>query len=155
MAKEIERKFLVEQALWKPHSEGISIRQGYLNSDPERVVRVRTKGEKAFMTVKGKNEGIVRAEFEYQIPYQDAEQMFFLCEQPLIEKRRYEEIYYGNLWEIDCFFGDNKGLIVAEIELKSQEESFIKPAWVGDEVSSDSRYYNSNLRKNPYREWKK
>lgn len=155
MAKEIERKFLVKPGLWQPQDAGTTIRQGYLSSAKERVVRVRTKGSKAFITVKGITKGIARSEFEYQIPMEDADAMLTdLCEQPLIEKVRYLETYGGHTWEIDKFFGDNDGLIVAEVELANEETILEKPAWVGEEVSADPRYFNSNLIQKPYRQWK-
>lgn len=153
MAAEIERKFLVKEG-WQPQTEGVRIAQGYLSSVPERTVRVRIKGEKGFLTVKGRNEGTRRAEFEYEIPLLDAEAMLALCEQPLIEKRRFLESYGGFTWEVDVFAGANEGLVVAEIELLTEDAAFIKPHWIGAEVSGDVRYYNSSLIHHPYREWK-
>lgn len=153
MAAEIERKFLVKEG-WQPQTEGVRIAQGYLSSVPERTVRVRIKGEKGFLTVKGRNEGTRRAEFEYEIPLLDAEAMLALCEQPLIEKRRFLESYGGFTWEVDVFTGANEGLVVAEIELPTEDAAFIKPHWIGAEVSGDVRYYNSSLIHHPYREWK-
>ena len=153
MAAEIERKFLVKEG-WRPQTEGVRIAQGYLSSVPERTVRVRIKGEKGFLTVKGRNEGIRRAEFEYEIPLLDAETMLTLCEQPLIEKRRCLVPYGGFTWEVDVFAGANEGLIVAEIELPQEDAVFEKPDWIGQEVSGDVRYYNSSLIHHPYREWK-
>lgn len=153
MAKEIEKKYLVKKELWQPKDEGICIRQGYLSSVKERVVRVRIKGEKGFLTVKGANHGIERLEFEYEIPLADAQAMLELCEQPRIEKIRYHEVFAGQLWEIDKFFGANEGLLVAEIELDAAEEEVVLPAWAGKEVSAEERYYNSNLIKRPYEIW--
>lgn len=155
MGKEIERKFLVKPGMWQASSSGVTIRQGYLSSAKERVVRVRTKGEKAFITIKGITKGIARSEFEYTIPTADADAMLTnLCEQPLIEKTRYTEQYGDHVWEIDYFFGDNDGLIVAEVELTSENDKLVKPDWVGEEVSADPRYFNSNLIQNPYCNWK-
>lgn len=153
MAAEIERKFLVKED-WRPQVQGVRIAQGYLSSVPERTVRVRIKGQKGYLTVKGRNTGIRRAEFEYEIPLSDAEAMLTLCEQPLIEKWRYLEPYGGFTWEVDVFSGANEGLIVAEIELPAENASFAKPGWAGQEVSGDARYYNSSLIHHPYREWK-
>ena len=155
MAKEIEKKYLVKKELWQPKDEGVCIRQGYLSSLKERVVRVRIRGTKGFLTVKGANHGIERLEFEYEIPLADAQAMLELCEQPLIEKTRYHEVIERHLWEIDCFFGMNDGLMVAEIELPTAEAHFKLPEWAGTEVSGDERYYNSNLIAQPYSVWKK
>lgn len=153
MAQEIERKFLVK-ANWQPTTVGTRIAQGYLNRDPERTVRVRIRQNKGYLTIKGKNEGISRLEFEYEIPLAEAEQLLLLCEQPLVEKMRYVEHYGDFAWEVDVFSGANEGLIVAEIELPTKETVFTKPSWLGKEVSGDSRFYNSNLIKNPYKQWK-
>ena len=155
MGREIERKYLVRPQLWQPCGEGVEIRQGYLSSQKLRTVRVRTKGTEAFLTVKGPTCGITRAEFEYSIPFADACSMLQeLCEQPLIEKRRYLEEYAGHTWEIDCFFGENDGLIVAEVELQNAAEPLQLPAWAGAEVSDDPRYFNSNLIWRPYSSWR-
>ncbi|MDT8899849.1 CYTH domain-containing protein [Anaeroselena agilis] len=154
MAKEIERKYLVKPGAWTPSAGGTTIRQGYLSSVKERVVRVRTKGTKAFLTIKGLTTGISRSEFEYEIPVQDADLLLTnLCEQPLIEKIRHKEVYMGHTWEIDVFFGANDGLTVAEVELTDEKEKLVLPTWVGEEVSSDPRYFNSNLIANPYSKW--
>ena len=149
MGKEIERKFLVRRELWKPTSEGVIIRQGYLSQVPERVVRVRLMGDKAYLAIKGKNVGVTRMEFEYEIPTTDAVEMLKLCEQPIIEKTRYQE----GAWEVDEFGGVNEGLLLAEIELLTETENFVRPKWLGEEVSCDSRYYNSNLVERPYTTW--
>ena len=154
MSKEIERKFLVKKNLFEITGEGQYIAQGYLSSTPERTVRVRIKNHKGYLTVKGKNKGISRSEFEYEIPEVDAEELLELCEQSIIIKRRHIVKFKKSTWEVDIFEGDNEGLIVAEIELKSEEEIFDKPEWIGEEVSFDTRYYNSNLSKNPYKSWK-
>lgn len=155
MAREIERKFLVIRSAWSPDpSGGVRYRQGYLSTDPERVVRVRTAGSAAYLTVKGKTVGVERAEFEYPIPFDDAVVLLDrLCVRPLIEKVRYREEYRGRVWEVDVFFGDNEGLIIAEVELPSADASVVLPPWVGKEVSNDPRYYNSNLAVNPYARW--
>ncbi len=151
MSKETERKFLVKEN-FKPTGTGEKISQGYLSDKKEAVVRVRIKGEKGFLTVKGENKGITRAEYEYEIPLKDAEEMLKLCEKKL-EKTRYYERVGEHTFEIDVFHGENSGLIVAEVELSSEEEEFIKPDWILEEVSSDPRYYNSNLVKHPYNLW--
>ena len=153
MGKEIERKFLVKEERWRPKEEGVRIAQGYLSTVPERTVRVRIKGRQGYLTVKGKNEGISRKEFEYEIPLEDAEELLKLSESAILEKRRYREMVEGHIWEVDVFSGDNEGLFLAEIELQYENESFKKPEWLGEEVSEDSRYYNSNLSRQPYRKW--
>lgn len=157
VSKEIERKFLVEGISWKEEAVGVLYRQGYLNSAKERTVRVRTIADKGFLTVKGLTVGCTRAEFEYEIPYGDAEKMLDeLAEKPIIEKLRYViPAGDGLRWEIDEFLGVNQGLVVAEIELPSEETGFTKPAWLGKEVSQDSRFFNSILVSNPYSTWKK
>ena len=154
MAKEIERKFLV-QANWQPQDEGIKIAQGYLSTVPERTVRVRIKGDKGYLTIKGKNQGISRAEFEYEIPIGDAEELLKLAEQPILSKTRYLEQHGNRLWEIDVFAGENQGLVVAEVELPDEQADFSRPNWLGQEVSGDVRYYNANLIKKPFSLWKK
>ena len=154
MAKEIERKFLVKDS-WQPQSAGIKIAQGYLSTVPERTVRVRIKGDKGYLTIKGKNQGISRAEYEYEIPRQDAEEMLQLAEQPILVKTRYLEQQGEFTWEVDVFAGENQGLVVAEIELPAEDAEFSRPAWLGQEVSGDVRYYNANLIKCPFSLWKK
>ena len=153
MATEIERKFLVVGDAWRV-GDGTRICQGYLNRDKNRTVRVRVAGEQAYLTVKGATTGATRAEFEYGIPLADAEQMLSLCEGPVIQKVRRLFLHDGFTWEIDEFFGDNAGLVVAEIELQSEDQLFSKPAWVGEDVTDDVRYYNSNLASNPYAAWR-
>jgi adenylate cyclase len=153
MGKEIERKYLVSGDGYKALAEGVLFRQGYLNSAKERVVRVRTMGPKAALTIKGITVGATRAEFEYDIPLEDARQLLELCEQPLIEKTRYKIPVDGLVWEIDEFHGANEGLTVAECELESEDQQVAKPDWVGDEVTGDPRYFNSNLIANPYTTW--
>jgi adenylate cyclase len=151
MGKEIERKYLVKLDTWKPQGEGIHFKQGYLNSQKERVVRVRIEGTKAKLTIKGLTTGVTRSEFEYSVPVEDASLLLDnLCEQPLIDKHRHKEEHFGKTWEIDVFHGLNEGLVVAEIELGSEDEKITLPAWVAEEVSSDPRYFNSNLLKNPF-----
>lgn len=154
MQKEIERKFLVVGDAWRSLDEGVMIRQGYLNSDKARTVRIRTVGDDAFMTVKGPTVGITRMEFEYPIPFDDCLAMLEnLAETPVIEKKRYK-IPMGNfIWEVDEFFGVNEGLIIAEIELPSEDTPFDKPDWIGEEVSGDPRYFNSSLVSHPYTTW--
>ena len=153
MASEIERKFLVDLAAWRPRDAGVHFKQGYLSSHPERVVRIRLHGESAKLTIKGITTGVTRAEFEYDVPVADAIALLALCEQPLIEKRRHVESYGGHAWEIDVFLGDNAGLVVAELELGSETETFECPAWLGEEVSGDPRYYNNNLIARPFNTW--
>jgi adenylate cyclase len=154
MAKEIERKFLVKDN-WQPQAAGITIAQGYLSTVPERTVRVRIKGDKGYLTIKGKNQGISRAEVEYEIPLADAEELLKLAEQPILSKVRYLEQHGNRLWEIDVFAGENQGLVVAEVELPDEGADFSRPVWLGQEVSGDVRYYNANLIKNPFSLWKK
>jgi len=155
VAIEIERKFLIDPDVWKPEDEGISYRQGYLSSEKQRVVRVRVVGTEAFPTVKGISENISRLEFEYPIPRNDAEIILDrLCERPLIEKTRHTQRVGNNLWEIDVFHGENDGLIIAEIELSFEDETFEHPPWLGKDVSEDPRYFNSNLSRNPFKNWR-
>jgi adenylate cyclase len=154
MAKEIERKFLVKPRKWAELGEAIRIRQGYLSTTKESVVRVRTFGPKAYLTVKGLTVGATRDEFEYEIPVADADAMLDrLCARPLIEKTRYRIPYKGLMWEVDEFFGANQGLTVAEVELKSEAESIPLPEWVDREVTGDPKYYNANLIAHPYTTW--
>jgi len=154
MAKEIERKFMVTGDAWRSLGQGTRYRQGYLSTVKERTVRVRTVADKAYLTIKGVNEGIARAEFEYEIPIADANALLDgLCKRPLIEKDRHK-IPVGDLtWEVDEFFGENAGLILAEVELESEDQAFDIPEWIGEEVSDDPRYYNANLIAHPYRTW--
>lgn len=152
MGVEIERKFLVCGEEWQS-APSTYYCQGYLNRDKERTVRVRVAGKTGWLTVKGLNQGATRQEFEYEIPLPDARAMLLLCEQPLIEKNRRVITFAGNVWEVDQFLGENKGLVVAEIELESEQQSFDKPDWIGEEVTEDNRYFNSSLSSNPYRKW--
>ena len=154
MAKEIERKFLVKKGLFFPSGEGEYIAHGYLSSTPERTVRVRIKNKRGYLTVKGRNKGISRNEFEYEIPTSDAKELLEMCEPSIIVKRRHIINVNSSRWEVDIFEGDNEGLILAEIELSTETEDFFKPDWLGEEVSFDVRYFNSNLSKCPYKFWR-
>lgn len=155
MATEIERKFLVTGNEWRDMAAGIPYRQGYLCLERGRTVRVRIAGDEAFLTIKGETSGISRMEYEYPIPVEDAGVLLAeLCEQPIIEKKRYRVNYQGFVWEVDEFFGENEGLLVAEIELEEETQGFEKPSWVGAEVSSDRRYSNAGLVKNPFSAWR-
>jgi adenylate cyclase len=152
MATEIERKFLVISDEWR-NAPAMYFCQGYLSRSKERIVRVRVAGARGFLTIKGKSTGASRTEFEYEIPLEDAKQLLALCEGPLIEKYRRNLSVAGMLWEVDEFLGDNKGLVIAEIELASEDQAFVVPGWVGEEVTQDARYYNSNLSINPFNCW--
>lgn len=152
MGIEIERKFLVQGDSWRS-AEAVYYCQGYLNSSKERTVRVRAAGESGYITIKGATQGATRVEFEYEVPLADAKELLALCEGPLIEKYRRKISYENFTWEVDEFLGDNLGLVVAEIELESEQQLFAKPDWVAQEVTLDARYYNSNLVKNPYLKW--
>jgi CYTH domain-containing protein len=154
MATEIERKFLLANDDWRKLASGTVYRQGYLCADENRTVRVRVIGDKGFLTIKGKSVGISRMEYEYEIPVADAETLIEeLCAKPFIEKKRYRIEYKGFLYEVDEFFSDNEGLVVAEIELTSETQKFVKPSWLGREVSDDNRYFNASLVKHPYSCW--
>ena len=154
MGKEIERKFLVKNDDWRSQGDGKRYRQGYLSTVKERTVRVRTAGDKGFITVKGISVGASRSEYEYEIPAADANEMLDrLCERPLIEKVRYRVPHAGLVWEIDEFEGDNRGLIVAEVELKDEHQTVPLPGWVGEEVTGDPRYFNANLVAKPFTSW--
>jgi CYTH domain-containing protein len=154
MPLEIERKFLVTGEAWREQATGRQYRQGYLSSDPERSVRVRLADEQAWLTIKGRSRGAARAEYEYTIPVEHARELLdTLCLQPLIEKTRYQVVYSGMTWEIDEFTGDNDGLVIAEVELESEGQAFDLPAWVGDDVTGDPRYYNASLIAHPYSQW--
>jgi len=154
MGKEIERKYLIKDDSWSEGALGTTYRQGYLSTVKERTVRVRTIDDKGFLTIKGITIGATRSEYEYEIPTEDANEMLDeLCEKPIIEKTRYKIPFAGLTWEIDEFAGVNQGLIVAEVELESEEQAIDSPSWVGEEVSGDPRYFNSNLIANPYTTW--
>jgi CYTH domain-containing protein len=153
---EIERKFLVTSTEFiKVAIRESRIVQGYLNSNSERTVRVRIKGDKGFLTIKGigNETGLSRFEWEKEIPLEDAEQLLLLCEQGIIDKIRYEVAISNHLYEVDVFLGANEDLIIAEIELSNENESFEKPTWLGKEVTNDSRYYNAYLSTNPFKNW--
>lgn len=146
MAIEIEYKFLVKKDSYKDMASSFCrIKQGYLCREPERTVRVRVKGDRGYLTVKGKNNGASRLEFEYEISRDDAEKMLSMCLPPVLEKTRYFVNYNGHLWEVDEFAGNLSGLVTAEVELQSEDESFDKPDFVGEDVTGNPAYYNSNL----------
>ena len=157
MAVEIERKFLVRGNYKSFIQQSIRIIQGYLCTSPEKTVRVRIKGKKAFLTIKGKTNasGTSRFEWENEIDSIDAEQLLDLCDPGVIDKTRNLIKAGKHIFEVDEFHGDNEGLIIAEIELRSESESFFTPDWLGDEVTGDVKYYNAMLAKNPYKYWKK
>jgi adenylate cyclase len=152
---EIEHKYLVRKDLWyavqKPG--GIYIRQGYLLTDPGKTIRVRIAGSQAFLTIKGASSNASRAEYEYSIPLSEANELMQICVQPVIEKVRYKIEHAGKTWEVDEFFGENDGLIIAEIELLSENEKYEIPAWVGDEVTENPRYYNAYIAEHPFTRW--
>ena len=155
---EIERKFLVTSAVYKTLAFAKNeIAQGYLNSNPERTVRVRIKGEKGFLTIKGKGNrsGMSRFEWEKEIPFTEAKTLLDLCESGVISKMRFEVKIGQHVFEVDEFYGENRGLVIAEIELDSETESFEKPSWIGKEVTNDERFYNAYLSQNPYSKWEK
>lgn len=155
MASEIERKFLTVSDAWRTEARrSVRYRQGYLGRAETSSVRVRVSDEAAYLNIKSATLGIERLEYEYPIPLADAHEMLDrLCHKPLIEKTRYFVEHAGHQWEVDVFEGDNAGLVVAEIELETPDEAFERPAWLGDEVSHDPRYYNVCLVEHPYREW--
>lgn len=154
MPFEIERKFLVVGDQWRSLGEGIPYRQGYLTTQPERTVRVRLAGNQGYLTIKGATDGICRREYEYAIPQSEAEELLdHLCDRPLIEKVRYRIQWGDRLWEVDEFFGENEGLIMAEVELTDPEQSVEIPDWIGKEVSDDPRYFNAYLMRHPYKTW--
>jgi len=154
MGKEIERKFLVRGDSWRAGAHGKRYRQGYLSTVKERTVRVRVAGDQGYVTIKGITIGDTRPEYEYEIPLADANEMIDkLCERPFIEKTRYRIPQGEVVFEVDEFEGVNHGLIVAEVELKSEDQKFDKPGWLGDEVSNDPRYFNANLVAKPFTTW--
>jgi adenylate cyclase len=153
LAIEIERKFLVVGTQWRV-GPGTPLIQGYLNRDPHRTVRIRLAGAQGFITVKGISHGAQRAEFDYPIPLADAQQLLAMCLEPLVEKTRYRVPHEGLVWEVDEFAGVNSGLVIAEIELQSVDQPFQRPVWVGEEVTHDRRYFNSNLAEHPYSAWR-
>ncbi len=155
MALEIEKKFLVTGDFMKESTKATRITQGYLSSVPERTVRVRIKGDKGYITIKGigSASGASRFEWEKEIPVAEVEQLLAICEPGVIDKTRHLVISGKHTFEVDVFYGDNEGLVLAEVELSSEDEAFVKPAWLGQEVTGDARYYNSMLMKNPYKRW--
>lgn len=155
MAVEIERKFLVNVDLWNGSMKGVRrfYRQGYISTEPEKTIRVRLDDENAFITIKGKASGMSRSEYEYRIPKQDAIEMLDQFCSSIISKYRYMVPFGGKVWEVDEFLDENEGLIVAEIELSSEDEEFEKPLWVAEEVTGIEKYYNSNLSSHPFKQW--
>lgn len=155
MAQEIERKFLVKGDFKRESFQDTRITQGYLSSVPERTVRVRVKGSKGFLTIKGIGDtsGVSRYEWEREIPVAEARELLQICEPGVIDKTRYLVKQGGHTYEVDEFYGDNDGLVVAEVELASADEAFEKPEWLGEEVTGDVRYYNAMLMKTPYKKW--
>ena len=153
MATEIERKFLVRGNDWR-QGRPLRISQGYLNRDKARSVRIRIAESRAYLTIKGPSQGASRAEYEYEIPRHDAEELMALCEGRPLEKNRYTVPHAGVTWEVDEFLGVNAGLVIAEIELAHEEQAFQRPAWVSTEVTHDPRYFNSSLIADPYSAWR-
>ncbi|MEN8248636.1 MAG: CYTH domain-containing protein [Bacteroidota bacterium] len=155
MAQEIERKFLVDGDFMKEVEKSTRIIQGYLSSVPERAVRVRTKGEKGFLTIKGigNEAGTSRYEWEQEISVEDAKNLLAISEPGVIDKTRFIVKSGNHTFEVDEFYGENEGLTVAEVELQSENEEFVKPEWLGEEVTGDVKYYNAMLMKNPYKTW--
>lgn len=155
MAIEIEHKYLVDKNLWRQviSNRCVQIRQGYLSTDPNRTVRIRTSGEKGFITIKGKTVGVSRTEFEYEIPLSEANQLINNFCSSIIEKTRHYVNHENKIWEVDVFQGLNSGLIVAEIELEHEEETYTKPNWVALNITNDNNYANSNLTIRPYSTW--
>jgi CYTH domain-containing protein len=154
MGIEIEKKFLVTSDVWRKLGREVRYCQGYLNRAAERTVRVRTVDGKGFLAIKGRVKGSTRLEYEYEIPIQECREILErLAEKPLIEKSRYTIEHKGLIWEVDEFYGENQGLIVAEVELESEDQTIELPDWIGKEVTADSRYFNSNLMIHPYQRW--
>ncbi|MFN3860213.1 MAG: CYTH domain-containing protein [Roseateles sp.] len=154
MGIEIERKFLVAGDGWRAQAGSATrFSQGYLSRDPARTVRVRVAGQQGFLTIKGATSGAARAEFEYAIPLADAQQLLALSDGPVVDKIRHLCVVDGMTWEVDEFLGANAGLVVAEIELQSEDQPFTRPAWLGAEVTGDARYVNANLAVHPYTSW--
>jgi len=154
MPFEIERKFLVVGDAWRNQGTGVPYRQGYLTTQPERTVRVRIAGDRGFVTIKGVTEGIARREYEYAIPLAEAQELLdYVCDRPLIEKIRYRIPLGEHVWEVDEFFGENQGLVMAEVELTDPDEAIQLPDWAGEEVSHDPRYFNAYLIRHPYSTW--
>ena len=155
MAIEIERKFLVKPEQWDKVNKGTGKQyvQGYMLTEPDKTIRVRVAGEKAFLTIKGATSGLSRSEFEYEVPVTDAEQLLKDFCAALVAKTRYVIAHNGKTWEVDVFTSDNEGLVIAEIELRDEDDTFALPEWVGQEVSDDARYFNANLSTSPFRSW--
>ncbi len=155
MAVEVERKFLVKADYKYLAEDSVQILQGYLSTVPERSVRVRITGEKGYITVKGigNESGISRLEWEYEIPVSDANELLGICETGIIRKKRYSIDYKGHTFEVDEFYGENEGLVVAELELSSEDEAFDKPSWLGREITGETKYYNLILIRHPYKDW--
>ena len=154
MGIEIERKFLIDFNKIKDFDDKYYIKQGYILNSKEKVVRVRVTDNKCFLTIKGQNIGMTRPEFEYEIPRYEAEQMLDTMCSDVLEKTRYIFSIFCDVWEIDEFHGDNKGLIVAEVEVPSEDYNLTLPKWIVEEVTNDTKYYNNNLIKNPYKDWR-
>jgi adenylate cyclase len=154
MAREIEHKFIVDTRLWKPRSPGVTIEQGYLSAEKERVVRVRIAGERAALAIKGRTRGVKRDEFVYEIPLYDARFMLGeLCLMQTLSMTRYRESIGGLSWEIDVFHDDNDGLVIAEVEVVDEAQAIEVPVWATREVSDDPRFFNSSLAIRPYKTW--
>lgn len=153
MAKEIERKFLIDVEKWGMQGSPVEMVQAYLVILPDKIIRIRRAGEKAYLTIKGNTQGITRDEFEYSIPVDDAIELLKMCGDYRVEKTRYIHELNGKKWEIDVFHGKNEGLIVAEIELHSEDEMIELPEWIIREVSLEEKYYNFNLATKPYSTW--
>ena len=154
MAVEIERKYLIDLEKIGKLENGNRIKQGYITTNKNAVVRVRIKNKKAYLTIKSSNTGISRLEFEYEIPFDEGNEMLDkLCQKPVIDKTRYIIKHDKHIWEIDIFYGDNEGLVVAEVELEDENEVVTLPLWIKEEVTMDNRYFNSNLMNHPYKDW--
>jgi len=154
MKKEIERKFIVLNNSYKNLGSYEYCIQGYIPSTNEPLVRVRTIGEKSFITIKSDINGITRLEYEYEIPNDDANDLLDLfCKKSIVEKNRYTIYHKSTLWEVDEFLGNNQGLVIAEVELDDENQPYNKPDWIGEEVSTDKKYYNYNLFSHPYNKW--
>jgi adenylate cyclase len=154
MAREIEHKFIVDTRMWKPRSPGIRIEQGYLSTEPGRVVRVRIFGERAALTIKGETRGLARDEFEYEIPTSDARVMLRdLCLKPVLVKTRHRETIGGLAWDVDVFHDENDGLVIAEVEVSDEGQAIEVPVWATREVSDDTKYFNSSLAVRPFKSW--
>jgi len=157
MGKEIERKFLIDFTIFNKDdfNNKFYIKQGYILNSKEKVVRIRVTGKECFLTIKGQNDGAERPEFEYSIPKEDAKEMLDTMCDDIIEKTRHIFHIFGDIWEIDVFHGENKGLIVAEVEIPTKDYELKLPKWIIKEVTDDPRYYNNNLIKNPFSTWNK